>query len=102
MDADICCYFNHKAYGIEVPGGGDYPSLCPANTLAYHKKALPANMAWDDVSLRENPTKSSAVNKLILSMKNHLDDFKNEICSMLLEHKRFMVCMNQNICHIAI
>ena len=59
-------------------------------------------MAWDDVSLRENPTKSSAVNKLISSMKKHLDDFKNEICLTLLEHERFMFFMNQNICHIVI
>ncbi len=35
-------------------------------------------------------------------IQSRLDDFKNEICSTLSEHKRFMVTMNQNICRNAI
>lgn len=75
-DEDICRYFNHKAYGVEAPGPEDYPTHCRANTLFYHKKALSffmprANMTWDDVTQRGNPTKSTAVNKLISKVKKH-------------------------------
>ena len=75
-DADVVRYFNFKAYGVQEPGEDDYPTLCRSNTLFYHKKAVSyfmprANMAWDDVSERGNPTRSSAVNKLISKIKKH-------------------------------
>ena len=34
-------------------------------------------------------------------LQSRMDDFKNEMCSTLSEHKRFMVTMNQNIRRIA-
>ena len=76
-DVDVVRYFTFKAYGLhEPPGADDYPTRCRANTLAFHKKALSwfmprANMVWDDVSGRGNPTKSSAVNKFISKVKKH-------------------------------
>lgn len=73
---DIVRYFNFKAYGTPEPGVNDCPKLCRSSTLYYHKKALSyfmpiQNQQWDDLAHRGNPTKSSAVNKLIAGVKKH-------------------------------
>ena len=73
---DIVHYFNFKAYGTPEPGVNDCPKLCRSSTLYYHKKAIShfmprQNMQWDDLALRGNPSKSSAVNKVIKKVKRH-------------------------------
>ena len=73
---DIVRYFNFKAYGTPEPGVNDCPKLCRSSTLYYHKKAISyfmprQNMPWDDLAMRGNPTKSSAVNKVIATVKKH-------------------------------
>jgi hypothetical protein len=73
---DVVHYFNFKAYGTPDPGVNDYPKLCRSSTLMYHKKAIShfmprQNMQWDDLAHRGNPTKSSAVNKVIVDIKKH-------------------------------
>ena len=75
-DQDVQRYFYFKAYGTEDPGEGDNPTLCRANTLFFHKKALSFFMPnqkpdWDDILQRGNPTKSLAVNSLISRLKIH-------------------------------
>ena len=64
-------YFNFKAYGTPEPEENDFPKLCRSSTLLYQKKAISyfmprQNMQWDDVAHRGNPTKSTAVNKVIV------------------------------------
>ena len=69
-------YFNFKAYGKANPGEDDNPTLCQANTLHFHKKALSYFMPrkrpdWDDILQQGNPTKSHAVNNVISRLKLH-------------------------------
>jgi hypothetical protein len=69
-------YFNFKAYGTADPGEDDNPTLCQANTLHFHKKALSYFMPrkrpdWDDILQQGNPTKSHAVNNVISRLKLH-------------------------------
>ena len=71
---DIVHYFNFKAYGTPEPGANDFPKLCRSSTLFYQKKAISyfmprQNMQWDDVAHQGNPTKSTAVNKVIVEIK---------------------------------
>ena len=73
---DVVHYFNFKAYGTPEPGANDFPKLCRSSTLFYQKKAISyfmprQNMQWDDVAHRGNPTKSTAVNKVIVEIKKH-------------------------------
>ena len=73
---DIVRYFNFKAYGTPEPGVNDFPTLCRSSTLAFQKKAISyfmprQNMQWDDLAERGNPTRSTAVNKVILAIKKH-------------------------------
>jgi hypothetical protein len=73
---DVVRYFNYKAYGTPEPGVNDLPKLCRSSTLFYHKKAISyfmprQNMQWDDFAHRGNPTKSTAVNKVIVGIKKH-------------------------------
>ena len=68
---DIVHYFNFKAYGTQYPYADDPgPPLCRSTTLFYHKKAISyfmprQTMQWDDLANRGNPTKSTAVDKVI-------------------------------------
>ena len=73
---DIVRYFNFKAYGTPEPAVNDFPKLCRSSTLAFQKKAISyfmprQNMQWDDLAERGNPTRSTAVNKVILAIKKH-------------------------------
>jgi hypothetical protein len=75
-DRDVERYFNFKAYGTEDLGEGDNPTLCRANTLFFHKKALSYFMPrkkpdWDDILQQGNPTKSLAANNVISRLKLH-------------------------------
>ena len=73
---DVVHFLNFKAYGTPEPGPNDFPKLCRSSTLHYKKKAISyfmprQNMQWDDVAHRGNPTKSTAVNKVIVEVKKH-------------------------------
>lgn len=75
-DVDVERYFNFKAYSTADPGEDDNPTLCRANTLYFHKKALSYFMPrkrpdWDDILQQGNPTKSLAVNNVISRLKLH-------------------------------
>jgi len=73
---DVVRYFNFKAYGTTEPGVNDLPKLVRSSTILFHKKAISyfmprQNMQWDDFAHRGNPTKSTAVNKVIAEIKKH-------------------------------
>ena len=73
---DVVRYFNFKAYGTPEPRVNDLPKKCRSSTLSYHKKAISyfmprQNMQWDDIAQRGNPTRSAAVNKVIVEVKKH-------------------------------
>lgn len=75
-DQDVVNYLTFKAFGTISPAHDACPTLCRSDTILYHKKALSGfmprvHMRWDDVSKIGNPTKSSAVNKLIDLVKKH-------------------------------
>ncbi|KNC75695.1 hypothetical protein SARC_11788, partial [Sphaeroforma arctica JP610] len=66
---DLCRYFNELAFGVQVPGPDDRPTLKRANGILFEKKAIswymPRNNEWDLVDEKGNPTISLALNNLI-------------------------------------
>jgi len=67
---NLCRYFKELAYGVQVPGPDDRPTLKRANGILFDKKAISwymprNNMEWDLVDEKGNPTKSPALNTLI-------------------------------------
>ena len=73
---DVVRYLNFKAYGTPEPGENDFPKLLRSSTILFQKKAISyfmprQNMQWDDLAHRGNPTKSTAVNKVIAEIKKH-------------------------------
>ena len=72
----VASYLNKKAYGTPSPGPDDRPHLMRSSSLAFHKKAISQfmplrSMPWDDINLRGNPTRSSAVNDVITRVKKY-------------------------------
>ncbi len=72
----VAAYLNKKAYGTPSPSPDDRPHHMRAASLAYHKKAISQFMplrimAWDDINLRGNPTRSTAVNDVITRVKKY-------------------------------
>ena len=72
----VAAYLNKKAYGNPSPSPDDRPHHMRAASLAYHKKAISQFMplrimAWDDINLRGNPTRSTAVNDVITRVKKY-------------------------------
>ena len=66
----IVDYFHMASYGHLNLQVNDFPTLKRSNTLLYWKKTnsnymLMGNLAWDEISLRENPTTSNKVNDCI-------------------------------------
>ena len=75
-DEDVARFFNYKAYGIAEPSKNDRPLRMRSSTLAYAKKAISFYMprraaSWDPINSSGNPTKSQAVNDLILGVKRY-------------------------------
>jgi len=72
-DTDIVNFFHMKAFGRVEPGEDDRPLLARSTTLHFMKKAIsyfmPTQRAWDDNEQRGNPTKSTAVNRMIQRVK---------------------------------
>eukprot|EP00980_Cylindrotheca_fusiformis_P006798 scaffold1423_cov74-Cylindrotheca_fusiformis.AAC.1 len=72
---DVMSFFNAMVFGdANVPAGHDMAPLHRSNTIKFWKKAIsyfmPRRMVpWDDVTQRGNPTRSSALNKLIEYVK---------------------------------
>ncbi|KNC81982.1 hypothetical protein SARC_05731 [Sphaeroforma arctica JP610] len=66
---DLCRYFNELAYGIQIPGPDDRPTLKRANGILFDKKAISwymrRNNEWDLVDEKGNPTISLALNNMI-------------------------------------
>ncbi len=70
----VAAYLNNKAYGTPTPGPNDRPHQGRSNSLAFQKKAIShfmplRTMQWDDIHLRGNPTRSTAVNDVIAKVK---------------------------------
>ena len=71
---DIVAFFNLLVFGDKVPPPNAQPTGGRSNTLAFHKKAIShfmprRGMQWDDVDMRGNPTRSTAVNNLLKAVK---------------------------------
>ena len=71
---DIIRWMCVKSFGVEYPELEDRPTLCRSSSLEVYKKALSWYMpnriqAWDCISNRGNPTKSTQVNELIKHVK---------------------------------
>ena len=69
----ICRFLAFKAYGKPNPTEDDHPTLCRANTLLFHKKAISAFMpnpfSWNSLANVGNPTKAMEVNRLIKKVR---------------------------------
>ena len=70
----VATFLNKKAFGTQVPGPEDHPRAMRASSLAFIKKAISQfmplhSMPWDDINLRGNPTRSTAVNEVISKVK---------------------------------
>ena len=74
MADQVATNLNNKAYGMPTPGLNGCPNQGRSNSLAFHKKAIShfmplCTMQWDDIHLRGNPTRSTAVNDVIAKVK---------------------------------
>ncbi|KAE9206894.1 hypothetical protein PF005_g12839 [Phytophthora fragariae] len=70
----LCRWMNQQAYGDPDPSEVMRPVHRRSNTLEFSKKAISSfmpriNSTWDPVTVRGNPTRSDAVNKLIKKVK---------------------------------
>ena len=71
----VATFLNKRAFGIPVPDPDDHPHAMRASSLAFFKKAISQfmplrSMPLDDINLRGNPTRSTAVNEVISKVKN--------------------------------
>jgi hypothetical protein len=67
-------WFNYVTFGdASPPGGHDMLPLIKCNTLQYWKKAIssfmPNRLAWNEISLVGNPTRSAELNDLLRRVK---------------------------------